>query len=357
MDLWTCLVISGVLAQVPFFIGILINIMARITGIKKRKYSSILNEGLTEDIMKHLKKEAIYISEKFSSKDGTAMPSGLILGRYWMAYVSTEINSYDSNMEHFLYLFSTKSTHKRIVESAQKSISDEPKMDDKVACNFTMYHRTGSYYRIEYKKLSFPFRIIDNEKQMNIVRDIEKNMQYSVENGYAENIRVLLHGPSGSGKSIIAFQLAKRLNEKGKEAAICNTFNPSDPGDNIYNLYNRMNNCSNYMIIIIDEWDRVITRKRNTDKIPVEIHDKSSHNRFMDNLIHYERCIFLMTTNQPISWFSKNDDPDVDCSYIRKGRFDLIYQIDEEANLEKRFHEIRFSEPVEIIDPSHAKCE
>ena len=122
------------------------------------------------------------------------------------------------NWEYIIYIYGSKSTIKRIIEEAKKtgdSKTNESDDEDEITTHkFSMYHRTGSYYRPEYKKLSFPIKLMPNEDQDKIVREIRQMMKNSVENGYMENLRVLLSGPSGSGKTTIAFKLAKYMIEE-----------------------------------------------------------------------------------------------------------------------------------------------
>jgi DNA replication protein DnaC len=149
----------------------------------------------------------------------------------------------------------------------------------------------------------------------------------SIKTFYNKNERasIFIHGITGAGKSTIGYLLAKELN-----ATYCHTFNPTEPGDCLSNLMVDIRTQDDPVVIVIEEIDVLIKKidegiEKNGD-IPIEIHNKTTWNNFMDDLIFY-KIILIFTSNT-----SKEDLDKIDSSYLRKGRIDEYYYMDKAIN-------------------------
>lgn len=171
-------------------------------------------------------------------------------------------------------------------DKSMKSISTEKsKLDTFGRREYIVYNRLGNYFCLFYSHNNQLRKLSHIEQQQNAANKIETMLERSVYNGFARNLRILITGPKGTGKSEMAYILADRM-----DACICMDFKPTDPGDNIQNLINHTNPSKDkLLIILINEWDEVVEKindniiQRNRH-IPSSIFDKSSYNNFMDTL-------------------------------------------------------------------------
>lgn len=344
MDIWTCLVISGILQNVPFFLRLIIEALMSLCNIVSFRVSSNESEGFCDDLLKYIGQNAVIKTANFVKNNGKDAPTGLVIGKSWIAYIDTEMHERRCSISFSILIIGFSSTIYKIKKDAKsKEVAAGDKKDD-FRTKFTVYQRVGNAYWLNYEKIEFPYTVSPDTQQMEIVGKIRRMMKTSVSKGYPDNLRLLLSGDSGSGKSMVAYQLAKHMTNAEKlDVSICNTFDPSTPGDDFHNVYSRIDNNDNYLIVIVDEWDKIITKGKTVEKFITQINDKSSHNRFMDNLLHYDRVIFIATTNRPISWFKE----ELDESYVRKGRFDLVHEmvpmIHTDGDPEEKYHAMRFS--------------
>jgi DNA polymerase III delta prime subunit len=134
----------------------------------------------------------------------------------------------------------------------------------------------------------------------------------------------LLHGPTGTGKSIMGLLLAKNLS-----ANFCNTLKPWQPGDMLGEFYADIEPTTDKpLILVFDEFDNAIISIHEgippNPKIPISVPDKTGWNRMLDE-IHwglYPHMILLLISNRSPDFIS-NLDP----SYIRKGRVDMTFHM------------------------------
>jgi hypothetical protein len=180
--------------------------------------------------------------------------------------------------------------------------------------------RKGGLSHLYYIKRSAQIDISPmphQSKIMNIALAHYKNLSRCV---------ILLHGPPGTGKSMIGILLANQL--KGIH---CDSARFWEPGDNPDTLYSDLNiNSKSPLVLTFDEIDRTIseinvgiTPHKN---IPIFIRNKDHWNKFFDkiNLGFYRNIIVILTTNKTPSEINK-----IDPSYLRKGRVDYIYEMND----------------------------
>ena len=138
-----------------------------------------------------------------------------------------------------------------------------------------------------------------------------------------------IHGISGAGKSTIGFLVAHKVN-----GTFCHTFNPTDPGDTLSSLIrDSVPTDDSPTIILIEEVNTMIhalhdTKIQKHKNVTTCIHNKSTYNTFMDDLIFYKNVVIIMTSNE-----SKELIDGLDTCYLRKGRVDGYYSMMEVMSL------------------------
>lgn len=174
--------------------------------------------------------------------------------------------------------------------------------------------REGTFSCLSYLPVDFEVIFTPNPNQTIAIEQIEAHISQNC------TTSVILHGPTGSGKSLIPILLAKKM---GMD--IVADFNPTDPGDSIVKLLHFVKKSSKKLIIVLEEFDIMLTKIHNEDiftnkDIPIAVKNKKEWNSFLDGFDRrfYQGVILIMTTNKDMSYFD-----DMDPSYLRKGRVDL----------------------------------
>lgn len=130
-----------------------------------------------------------------------------------------------------------------------------------------------------------------------------------------------LHGVSGAGKSTIGILLAMRLN-----GSFCHSFNPTDPGDTLHLMLRDTEPSEEQPTVIVLEEVNTLIRRAHDEKILAHksittlVHNKSTYNVFMDDLILYKHVLIIMTSNE-----SKETIDELDPCYLRPGRVDEYF--------------------------------
>jgi hypothetical protein len=179
-----------------------------------------------------------------------------------------------------------------------------------------IFARTGSYFSVWFRKRKISIDAVQpRPAQEQILGEIEalyKQKKHAV---------VYVHGPPGTGKSMLGPLLAFRLN-----GSYCNTLKPWQPGDTLAELYNESEASEEKPLIVsFDEFDgalvRIHTGIEPHKHLPTLISDKASWNHFLDEIGRgmYPHLVLLLTSNRGPD-FIRSLDP----SYIREGRVNLV---------------------------------
>jgi len=243
---------------------------------------------------------------------------------YWYI-MSISITESDRDGELFnITLIATESTFDNLIKETNtvKETNTNEVIVNKKQSSILFYERFGSYYSVWYKKrtINIP-KVIPRIDQQNIIDNIilhQKKNKHSV---------VMLHGLPGSGKSMIGLFLANQYN-----GSYCNSLIPWQPGDTLNHLYYEVEPSEeNPLILVFEEIDRVLIKiNQGIDphkNLPISVHDKTGWNNLLDAIQRglYPHLILLLTSNKKPEFINE-----LDTSYIRKGRVDLIFEVKNE---------------------------
>ena len=238
---------------------------------------------------------------------------GYFLGRWYAGHVSNTDGFYT------LWLISTKASYDHLT----REVNAPPQITGKtfrpeVVCETTIYERNGSFANPWFKKRVFSTKQTPKPHQKAIIDAVIEHQKEH------DKTVVLLHGPPGSGKSMIGVFLATQL--KGN---YCNTLKPWQPGDTLSTLYSDIEpSKTNPLILVFEEIDGVLLQIHGGipghNKIPIAVQDKSGWNRLLDEIGRgiYPNLILVLTSNRDPEFIDS-----LDPSYLREGRVDKKFMV------------------------------
>ena len=252
---------------------------------------------------------------------------GISVGRWYFASVDIQRSDYGDSVTYNVWMIATSATHERLTcESAETcmsfaaaptSVSEEPVVLSKKS--MTIYTRNGSFSNVYFRKRTVNMTSVnprpDQTEIMDTICDHQKKRGHTV---------VFLHGPPGTGKSMIGLLLAERLG-----ASYCNTLKPWQPGDTLADLYAEADPSSEKpLVVAMDEFDGALVAIHAgippNKYIPITVGDKAGWNKFLDEIDRgmFPHLVLVLTSNRDPA-FVRALDP----SYIREGRVDLILPV------------------------------
>ena len=184
-----------------------------------------------------------------------------------------------------------------------------------------IYARSGTYTGIYYSRIRTDIYCLEPRgEQCDIVDDICQI--------FARKRRgvFFLYGNCGTGKSTVGLIVANRL-----KGVFCHTFNPSEPGDTLPLLIRETDPSSERPTVILLEEVNIMIRALHDNTISKHknittcIHNKSTYNTFIDDLVLYKNVIIIMTSNE-----SRTTIDALDPCYLRKGRVEKHYTLTEQ---------------------------
>jgi hypothetical protein len=253
---------------------------------------------------------------------------GISVGRWY--YASVSIDRGDGGDRYSVWMVATNATYTRLTAddpplalAAVQGLGEEGTAPAAPAATTQMsiLERIGSYYNIWWRRRKIICPVAPRPDQNSVIDRIvehQKRVGHTV---------ALLHGPPGTGKSMIGVLLTSRLG-----GTYCNTLRPWQPGDTMASLYEEAEpTAEKPLVVVFDEVDSALIAIHAGvpphKAIPIAVADKPGWNRFLDEIGRgmYPHLILILTTNRSPE-FIRGLDP----SYIRPGRVDLVVAVKSE---------------------------
>ena len=272
----------------------------------------------TRTISKALQKATMNTITLFQC--GNFYPSGYFVG--WRCAGYYHYTESFEGVSPEIHMITAPSYFEKISESEKTAISfsdANPETQTKtLPKSMTIYLRTGGYTNIWYTSMRIDIRDLVPKGQQSIIVD-----QICENFGKRRRGVFFIHGVSGAGKSTIGLLVASRLN-----GTLCHTFNPTEPGDTIQHVLRDSNPTDEAPTIILIEEVNTLIRNIHEETIQKHknittcVHNKSTYNTFMDDLILYRNVLFILTSNE-----SRESIDALDACYLRKGRVNGHYSM------------------------------
>ena len=242
-----------------------------------------------------------------------------------MGYIDTK-GGFSPN-ELLIIILTTKEYYNTLTAQRTVIANDAPKKTNlyEKTDSIKIYERYGSYTNICYIQLLLNLKNLEPLPSQQIIVDGMLNLFRK-----KGKVTAFIEGVPGSGKSFIGYLLAKEIG-----GSFCHSFNPTDPGNTFSQLINRIRDYDSIdndnipIIIVLEEIDVLIDKIHNqklvlNNTISTSVQDKSSWSTFLDDMFLYQNIILILTTNK-----TKQDIDKIDPAYLRKGRVDQFYKMDE----------------------------
>lgn len=247
---------------------------------------------------------------------------GISVGRWY--YASVSVTRCDEGDRYEVWMIATAASFEALtseevaVAATAPSVVGAPAPPPVPSASLAVIERTGSYYNVWWRKRRIQCPVEPRADQLAVIDHIvahQKQHRHTV---------ALLHGPPGTGKSMIGVLLASRLS-----GTYCNTLRPWQPGDTLASLYEEAEpSAEKPLVVVFDEVDSALVGIHAGipphKALPILTGDKPGWNRFLDEIGRgmYPHLVLLLTTNRTPEFIR-----DLDPSYIREGRVDAIHHM------------------------------
>ena len=226
-------------------------------------------------------------------------------------------------------LIATESSYKNLIkeenyedEKQEYTIINEPQKK----ININIYDCTGSFQNRWYRKRTIRIpNLISRPNQKYIIEQICDHQKKT------KHTTVYLHGPIGSGKSMIGLLLTDYY-----KGSYCNNLIVWNPGDVLGNLYLDADPTEdNPLIVVFEEIDIALVKINegipDHKNLSISIQNKMGWNNLFDSIQMgmYPNLIVLLTSNKSPEFINE-----LDASYLRKGRIDFIFELNNDGYLE-----------------------
>ena len=237
---------------------------------------------------------------------------GYAIGKWYALHLS-----FDERRENYcVYMIATPETYELLTKDPTTAINCP--IDDAVVQSVDIYERTGTYANPWFRKRVRKANDKPTAEQQCILESILK--YYSLN----KTATVLLHGPPGTGKSMLGLLLAANFS-----SSFCNTLRPWQPGDSIGSLYSEIEPTAvRPLVVVFDEIDSAFIKIHNGtikshDVIPIAVQNKQGWNHMLDEIqrFMFPHLIVILTTNVK---------PEAMCdqSFVRPGRINMTFELE-----------------------------
>ena len=261
------------------------------------------------EVCKRIQKR-LYTTSHFTAGHG----SGYTLGLWYIGHVD--------EFQNEAWLVSIQSSYEKLTRETGAVISYET--GHTVPDGITVYERLGSFQNVWFKRRQFKSKIEPQEEQSIVLKQL-------IDAYYTKsNLVAFLHGPPGTGKSMLGIMLASKLN-----GSYCNTLRPWQPGDSLGCIYSEVEPTSaKPLIIALDEIDTALAAIHSGipahKQMPISVQNKTGWNHMLDEIGRglYPHMILLFTSNLGPVYVNG-----LDYSYMREGRVDLVIGLNQKIVL------------------------
>lgn len=294
-----------------------------IFGVQCFEYS-LETKTETNQFLRYLKKSH-RMCTKHVVVDSALYPDGFVLGDRYMMWV--QIKEYGSthtvwtrNYQAFLDAVAVSDDQVAFPFPCLENMGEDTSSQEVYPADVQLMMKRGTQLQFVYYDL-ISLRILSppNVSQSIILDDVCHRYQTRA----IQNFKCLLTGPPGTGKSYLAKLLTHRLH-----GVLVTEFQPTQPGESLASLLHEVKpSPARPLILLIDEYDEMVKKLDHAQvhpKLSVMVHNKHTHNQFLDFFDHLEHVILVLTTNKPKSWFDEIDD-----SYTRAYRIHEVYTMTE----------------------------
>jgi hypothetical protein len=245
---------------------------------------------------------------------------GYAVGRWYLASVSVDVTDYG---DHFnIWMVATAASFDALTAETIDTTAvttTGSTTDTGTDKRLTIYSRVGTYSHVWFTKRTISLTNQTPRTEQSVI--IDAVCEHHTKRGHTV---VYLHGPPGSGKSMVGIMLAQRLG-----GSYCNTLKPWQPGDTLANLYAEVDPTAEVpLVLVFDEFDGALMAIHNGipahKAIPIAVADKAGWNKFFDEIDRgmFPHLLVVLTSNRDPA-FVRALDP----SYIRDGRVDLTFAL------------------------------
>jgi hypothetical protein len=285
------------LMMVPYimsFMLILILFICYILGITYKKISDTHDKIATNILLKSLTKHAW--CSMWSLSKGILLPGTCVFCSYEYKICGWVIE-FLSNTKHgdeIKYSIFVLSSNDNLDKLLGKYTIDS---DEILGTKITIY---GHKWHKESFSKPLDMHVISNPMQNQIISEIMSEFNHGVV--------ALIHGPAGTGKTAIGEILAHNMVANGINVTIVNGYNPGMQGCFIHEIMN--DNTDTVLVFIFNEFDELIKKvENNTINVNTdyeqEIYDKETISSYFDVISSIPKAVFIVTTNEPISWWNE----------------------------------------------------
>ena len=177
-----------------------------------------------------------------------------------------------------------------------------------------VWDRTGNYMDIWFRSRKIHGTWIPRPEQTTVIDRICGHFRAN------KRTVVYLHGPPGSGKSMVSLLVARELG-----GAYCDSFVPWQPGNRLGILYDIQEpTAERPLVVALDEIDVALLAIHagipNHKVVPIPVQNKNGWNSFFDQIDRgiFPHLLLILTSNRPPSFVDQ-----LDSSYLREGRVHL----------------------------------
>jgi len=316
MELAQLMILVGFIGTSSMLFYIIINICLKVIGVHAHEFCTNTDASTVAIITKYIEKYYFFSTSIHGGK-----PIGLIIGKYFIAYITIfKIQQRDdAKIGYSITFWSSNEGHTKSLLDDFNDTKKEISKDENIIVNtIETWRHVGAYKSDTIEKFLIPFYNNPCDEQEEVITLMKKMSETSFENGYGMRLVVMIAGPSGTGKSQIAKQFAKKIN-----ATLLDDFNPICPGQNYAALIKTIKPTHEKpLIVLIDESDKIIEEIHKGlsehEFLVTPATNKATFNTFMDRLADSDNVIVIFTMNSTFNYIDS-----LDSSYIRCGRINL----------------------------------